>query len=179
MKYFKKLVGKKCYLSPINVDDYEIFTQWLNDVEVTKNLNLIDKNITLLSEKEALINISKNHTYSIIDLSKEILIGNCGLININQVNRTAEIGIIIGNKYYWNKGYGEEAIKLLLDYSFKYLNLQNIMLSVFSFNERGIKCYKKIGFKEIGRRRKAIIQEDKEYDIIFMDLLNTEFIYNK
>jgi RimJ/RimL family protein N-acetyltransferase len=175
MKYFKKMIGEKCYLSPINIEDLEVFTEMLNDIEVTRNLLIVNKNITLQTEKEYLQNLSQSHEYSIIDSSTDTLIWNCGLMNIDHLNRTAETGIFIGKKNYWNKGYGEEALELLMDYSFQYLNLRNIMLTVYSFNERACACYQKIGFKEIGRRRNALVRENKEHDIIYMDLLNTEF----
>jgi RimJ/RimL family protein N-acetyltransferase len=179
MKYFKKMVGEKCYLSPISLDDAEIFTSWLNDIEVTKNLTLAHDCISLNSEKELLPKLADSHNYSIIDLEKDEIIGNCGLMDMNNYNRTAEIGIFIGDKRYWSRGYGNEAMSLLLDYSFQYLNLRNIMLRVYSFNERAIACYKNVGFKEIGKWRNALQRNMKEYDIIFMDILNTEFNIKK
>lgn len=75
-----------------------------------------------------------------------------------------------------NKGYGTEAIQLILDYGFNYLNLNNIKLDVLSFNERAIACYKKCGFKEYGRRRKSEFINGKYYDRISMDILKEEFI---
>ncbi|MCF7815351.1 MAG: GNAT family N-acetyltransferase, partial [Candidatus Cloacimonetes bacterium] len=84
-------------------------------------------------------------------------------------------GIFIGNKNYWGKGYGSEALSLLLDYGFNILNLNNIMLETFSFNERALKSYKKVGFKEIGRRRQAIIMGGKKYDEILLDILAEDF----
>lgn len=85
------------------------------------------------------------------------------------------LGIVIGEKSYWNKGFGQDATKQLLDYGFNLLNLNNIMLGVFSFNKAAINCYKKIGFKEIGCRRQARIISNKKYDIVFMDILAEEF----
>ncbi len=64
---------------------------------------------------------------------------------------------------------------MLLDYGFNYLNLNNIMLTVKSFNERAINCYQKVGFKEIGRRRKSYFLNGKYYDDIYMDILAEEF----
>ena len=73
------------------------------------------------------------------------------------------------------KGYGTEAINLILDYGFNYLNLNNIKLDVVEFNERAIACYKKCGFKECGRRRKCEFIDGNYYDRISMDILKEEF----
>ena len=62
--YFKKLIGKKCYLSPIDVNDAEIFTEWLNDMEILTNLTIYTGIISLENEKAALSNLSKDHNYS-------------------------------------------------------------------------------------------------------------------
>jgi RimJ/RimL family protein N-acetyltransferase len=176
MKYFKKLVGRKCYLSPVNPGDVEMFTAWLNDLEVTRNLNLAVQNVTLVTEQAALERLAKDsHVYSIVDLETDTLIGNLGLTGIDHINRGCVIGIFIGDKEYWGKGYGAEAMQLLLGYAFDYLNMNNVMLTVYEFNERAYACYKKIGFKEIGRRRKAICRKGRFYDHIFMDILAEEF----
>jgi RimJ/RimL family protein N-acetyltransferase len=169
------MIGKKCYLSPIDVNDVEKFTEWLNDLDVTINLTLYPKIISLESEKDILVKLSKEHNYSIIDNNSHELIGNCGFLGFDHINQTSEVGIFIGNKKYWNKGYGTEALTLLLDYGFKALNLHNIALRVYSFNERAIKCYNKIGFKIIGRIREALLRGKERYDIIFLDILHNEF----
>ncbi|MCL2185336.1 MAG: GNAT family N-acetyltransferase [Treponema sp.] len=173
--YFKKMTGKKCYLSPIDVNDTQIFTQWLNDLDLTKNLILYSSSINMESEKEFLINLSKDHNYSIIDIETDQLIGNCGFSEIDYLNQTAEIGLFIGNKDYWNKGYGTEALSLLIDYGFKALNFHSIMLKVYGFNARAKKCYEKIGFKQIGIRRESLLRDLKRYDIIYMDILKDDF----
>ena len=174
MKYFKKLVGSKCYLSPISMDDAEQYTEWMNDMEVTDYLSILPQNISLYLENELLPNLIKSHNYAIIDLNTETLLGNFGLMKIDQIHRTAELGIFIGNKDYWSKGYGEDAILLMLKYAFNCLNIRNVMLQVFSFNERAVKCYKKVGFKDIGRRRNALVRNMQEHDVIYMDILNDE-----
>ncbi|MDR0301163.1 MAG: GNAT family N-acetyltransferase [Treponema sp.] len=178
--YYKKLVGKKCYLSPIDLNDAEKFTEWLNDLEVTTNLGpLYSGIINVEGEKEILKDLSQKHNYSIIDIETNELIGNCGFLEIDNVNQIAEIGIFIGNKKFWGKGYGTEALVLLIDYGFKALNLHNILLKVFSFNERAMKCYEKVGFKIIGKRREALNRGDKKFDAIFMDILYDEFYKKK
>jgi RimJ/RimL family protein N-acetyltransferase len=174
MKYFKKIIGKKCYLSPMSLDDTEQYTIWLNDLEVTKTLSIFRINITINSEYEIIEKISREHNYAIVDIKNDKLIGNVGLVGLDHLHRTAEIGIFIGDKTYWNKGYGSEAMSLLLKYSFTHLNLRNIMLRVFAYNEKAIKCYENIGFRVIGNRRNSIQYDMKEHDLIFMDILNDE-----
>ena len=173
--YFKKLVGEKCYLSPIDVNDAEKFTEWLNDLEITKNLLLCHGILNLEKEKEILNDLSTEHNYSIINLETNELIGNCGFFDIDNLNQTAEIGIFIGNRQFWNKGYGTEAFSLLIDYGFKALNLHNIMLRVYDFNKNAIRCYKKIGFKIIGARREALQRDLRKHDTIYMDIMKNDF----
>jgi RimJ/RimL family protein N-acetyltransferase len=177
-RYFKKIVGTKCYLSPVNPDDFEKYTEWLNDPEISQNLLVDDKTVSLLREKEILEDMAKNNdtTFTIVDLATDKPLGNCSLNNVDNINQTATLGIFIGDKEYLSKGYGTEAMELLLDYGFNALNLQNIMLEVFDYNKRAIKAYEKVGFKVIGKRRQAKFFNNKRYDIIFMDILKDEFL---
>lgn len=176
MKYFKKLVGEKIYLSPMNVDDYEIFTEWMNDFDTTDYIGRSCFNITLENEKEYLEENTKGKMqFMIVRLEDDVAIGTISLENINNINRRATLGIFIGDKSGRNKGYGTEAIRLILDYGFNYLNLNNIKLDLMEFNERALACYKKCGFKEYGRRRKSNFINGKYYDTIEMDILADEF----
>ena len=174
--YFKKMTGKKCYLSPIDENDAEKFTEWLNDLEVTQYLSAIyPRVINVQNEKGTLEKLAKDHNYSIIDIKSNELLGNCGFPKIDSLNQTGEAGIFIGNKNFWNKGYGTEALILLVDFGFKALNLHNISLRVVSFNPRAIKVYEKIGFRIIGKIRESILKGKERYDMIYMDILYNEF----
>lgn len=176
MKYFKKLVGERIYLSPRNVEDVEIFTEWMNDFYVTDYTGRSYMTVTLQAEKEYLERADKNeNTFAIIDIETDKMIGTVGLHEVDHINRTATLGIFIGNRDYWSKGYGTEAIRLILDFGFNYLNLKNIDLALMEFNQRALKCYQKCGFKEIGRRRKCKFINGKYYDSILMDVLAEEF----
>ena len=178
MTYYRKLVGEKCYLSPCSVEDAEKWAEWDNDLEVA--IPLGDEAYTQLpldKTRETIGSIIKKQEYvfSIIELETDNPIGRCVLFGIDKVDRRAMFGIAIGEKAYWNKGYGQDATRLLLDYGFNLLNLNNIMLGVFSYNQRAISCYEKVGFKEIGKRRQARIIGGKKYDVILIDILAEEF----
>lgn len=176
MKYFKKLLGENIYLSPRNIEDVEKYTKWLNDFETTDYTGRSGALVTLEAEKEYLEkHINDEATFGIIELKTDKLIGSISLEKINYISRRATLGIFIGDKDTRNKGYGTEAIRLILDYGFNYLNLNNIQLDVMEFNERAIACYKKCGFKEYGRRRKSEFVNGKYYDRISMDILAEEF----
>ena len=78
-RYFKKMVGTKCYLSPVNPDDFEKYTEWLNDPEISQYLLVDDKIVSLLREKEILEDMAKNNdtAFTIVDLATDKPLGNC------------------------------------------------------------------------------------------------------
>ena len=173
MKYFKKLEGEKVYLSPINLDDYETYVKWLNNPRITQFLSTNDSLITLSNEKEVLEKIANEEfTYAIIRKEDDTLLGNVGLLKIDYKDGKASLGIFIGEEDNLSKGYGSEAIKLLIEYGFKELRLHNIMLTVLSNNPRAIKCYEKCGFKEFGRRHEARFYNGEYHDIVYMEVIN-------
>jgi RimJ/RimL family protein N-acetyltransferase len=159
----------------MDVNDVEKFTEWLNDMDLLVNFQLYNSSISLEGEKALISDLSKGHNYSIIDMQKDELIGSCGFLDIDYVNQTAETGICIGNKNYWDKGYGTEALSLLIDFGFKALNFHNIMLRVYEFNKRAIRCYEKIGFRQIGIRRKALLRNLERHNVVYMDITMGEF----
>lgn len=178
MQHYPKLLGEKCYLSPPNQEDAPYWAAWFNDLEVT--LPLGDEAYTLQTlegQRDYIADIAKKGSpvFTILDRATDMPIGRCLLFAVNSVDRCAMLGIAIGEREYRGKGYGTEAIGLLLDYAFNLLNLNNVMLGVFSYNTAAIRCYQKLGFKEIGRRRQARLIGGKPYDVILMDILAEEF----
>ncbi|HEX8981461.1 MAG TPA: GNAT family protein [Ktedonobacterales bacterium] len=114
-------------------------------------------------------------SFIIYDRATGTAIGGLGLRHIDLAKGLAEVGIIITRKDYWGGGYGTEALTLVLDYGFTVLGLHNVLLETYAYNERALRSYRKVGFKEIGRRRQAQRIGDKRYDTVFMDILRTEF----
>lgn len=176
MKYFKKLLGDNIYLSPRSIDDSEKFTEWMNDFNVTDFIGRSGQLVSLEGEKKYLENTANEEAlFAIVLLENDKIIGTVSLEGISHIHRKATLGIFIGDKEYLSKGYGTEAIRLILDYGFNYLNLNSIKLDVLAINGRAIKCYEKCGFKEYGRRRKCNFINGKYYDSIEMDILAEEF----
>jgi len=179
MKYFKKIVGDKVYLSPMNIDDYLKYTEWLNDYDISKGINNYTNIVSINSEKEWLDKAGNDkYTFAIVCMNNNELIGNISLMNVNGIDKTAELGIMIGNKEYHSCGYGSEAIIILLNYAFKHVNLNNIMLKVYSFNTGAIKAYEKCGFKTFGVWKNSHYFEGEYVDEIFMSVLKDDFYDN-
>lgn len=180
MKYLKKLIGERIYLSPKSSSEEEIqkYAEWLNDFQVTDYIGRTSQIITYAGEKDYLEKVDRGNNsreFSIINLQDDKLIGSVGLEHINWIERSAILGIFIGNEEFRSKGYGTEAIRLLLEYGFRYLNLHSIRLDLLSINERAHKCYLKCGFKDAGHSREEVFLNGRYYDLLHMDILENEF----
>ena len=174
-RYFKKIMGEKCYLSPMSMEDAAQYAEWLNDTAVGLPLLQIGEVLNLEKEKDQLKSLSQGYNFSIVDKDKDKLIGSIGLFNVDLVHGRAEMGIMIGDRNFWNRGYGTEATQLLLDFSFNALNLSHIRLGVFSFNPRAIRCYEKVGFKTVGKFTEYIQIAGTRYDMILMEMLAKDY----
>ncbi|MEN6490351.1 MAG: GNAT family protein [Smithella sp.] len=172
-----KINGNRVHLAPIDPADLDIYVKWLNDIEIYAYLDIAPMLINKLTEQEYLGNTAKNgeQVFGIRLNSDQRLIGNCGLINIDHINRKAELGIFIAEADCLNQGLGSEAIPLLLDYGFNILNLNNIFLRCYEYNKRAFRCYEKCGFKAAGRWRQAKIINGCKYDDLLMDILADDF----
>jgi RimJ/RimL family protein N-acetyltransferase len=101
-------------------------------------------------------------------------IGTCGLFGIDRTARHAELGIGIGDREYWGRGYGREAVGLLLDYAFRLRNLRRVWLEVHAANERAIRAYRSCGFVEEGRMRSHVWLDGRYVDNVIMGVLRDE-----
>lgn len=175
MKYFSKLMGNRLYLSPICTDDAPMYVKWMNDKTVSENIGMDAKVSTLEGEREWLKKNQNGYNFGIVLKESDELIGGCGFSQIDLVHLNGNLVIFIGEEQNRGQGYGKEAIKLLLEYGFNNLNLNNIMLKVYSFNTRAIKVYESLGFKKFGVRHKSHYFKGKFYDEIYMEILKEEY----
>jgi diamine N-acetyltransferase len=155
---------------------------WLNDPEVNRFLGLNQRQPMSLVSEEHWFETMTSHqpveqvlAIQIRDGDGWRLVGNTSFMDVEWVNRTAEIGIYIGDKSCWNQGYGRETMRLMLKHGFETLNLHRLFLRVFEHNVRGIKAYERAGFQHEGRMRQALFQDGRYYDILLMSVLSDEY----
>ena len=178
MKYFKKIEGERVYLSPLNIDDNDVYTKWLNDRDVMKNIGGSHYNNNTVACKawfEEKLKNDKAVLLAVVKKEGDEPIGYFEFMEVEHVHRTATFCVFIGDEENRGKGYGTEAVGLGVKYGFDVLNLNNIELKVYGFNERAIKSYIKVGFKEYGRRRQAYYLNGEYFDVICMDILREDF----
>ena len=102
-------------------------------------------------------------------------IGHCGLFHFDVASRHCELGIAIGEKEYWGRGYGREAVRLLLDYAFRVRNFRRVWLETHAANERAIRAYRACGFVEEGRMREHIWLAGRYVDNVIMGVMREEW----
>jgi RimJ/RimL family protein N-acetyltransferase len=114
--------------------------------------------------------------FSIRTVQDDLLIGDVGLDGVRWNHGDAFVGIGIGNREYWGKGYGTDAMRLILRYAFGELNLQRVSLNVFEYNPRAIRSYEKLGFIHEGRSRGVLRRDGRRYDLVYMGILREEWL---
>jgi RimJ/RimL family protein N-acetyltransferase len=174
---FKKLKSTvsrngKVLIRPLKRSDLYQLIKWLKNPEINKFLSSDFSDLD--SEKEERwfreMSLSVNDFVFAIETRQEKkYIGNCGLHKINWDEKKADFGIAIGDKNYWGKGYGRDAIGAAIKFAFKKLGLEKIALSVYEYNKRAIKSYTKCGFK-----KKEILKKDHLYNNIYWDTIIME-----
>ena len=174
--------GKLVRLAGIDPEQVsKSFVQWNRDSEYMRLMDTdpprlhSSKAIKEWLEKE-LEKASAMYWFAICALEDDRLLGDITLSVINWGSREAFTGIAIGAREFWGKGYGTDAMQVLLRYGFTELNLRRISLNVFEFNQRALRSYEKAGFRLEGRQRQLIQREGRRWDILYMGILREEWM---
>ena len=174
------LYGDNIRLRAIERTDIPAFLRWFNDPEVRENLLLFAPMSVAQEELWFENKLQKNDEYLFaIEAHVEdawVHIGNVGLHAIDWKNGSTIFGIAIGEKAYWNKGYGTDATRAMLRFAFAELNLHRVELEVFANNARAMRAYEKAGFKREGTRRQANFHDGQYRDAHIMAVLQEEFL---
>lgn len=179
------IYGERIRFRAIEKSDLPMFVHWLNDPEVRHGLSLF-RPLSITQEEgwfENTLSLPLHEQPFVIEVrgtneqGEETWtpIGNLGLMEIDWRASNAELGIMIGEKSYWNQGYGAEAVRLLVRHSFETLNLHRIWLRVYATNLRAIRSYEKAGFTLEGRKREADYQDGRYIDVLLMSILRHEW----
>jgi RimJ/RimL family protein N-acetyltransferase len=171
-------VGKLVELTPINLEtDLPLWEKWDRDSDYQRLLNIYPaRQMSAASMKEWFEKDKEEGSlFSIHELGEGKTIGFVELGSYEWSARTAWVGIGIGESDYQGKGYGTDAMNLLLKFAFHGLNLHRVNLGVFDYNKRAIRSYEKSGFKYEGTSREQIYKDDKRWDSINMGILKSDW----
>jgi RimJ/RimL family protein N-acetyltransferase len=173
----KFLEGEKVYLRPISVDDTETYLQLLTDPK-TRKLTGTQKSFNKEQIRDYITSRNQDPSNVLLLISLQIndkVIGDIQLLEIDTINQSCYIRISIESEENQGKGYGTEALKLMLEYGFGILHLHRIELNVFSFNKRALHVYENLGFKIEGIQREALFYDHQYHDSIIMSMLAHEY----
>jgi RimJ/RimL family protein N-acetyltransferase len=173
----RPLEGRLIRLRPREMEDEPAMHSWINDPDVTQNL-AARYPYSHEAEREFVKSVTKidysNAGFGIETLAEGKFIGSLGFHKTEAESRSATLGIMIGEKDYWNRGYGTDAMRVLCRFGFEQMNLHRIELEVLAVNSRARRVYEKVGFQHEGTRRDAFYKFGRYIDAHVMSLLEGE-----
>ena len=173
----KPLIGERIFLRPFSRDDLPYIQKWSGDAELRRLIGEVAPMSRADTEKwyrELLVD--KDRVWFAIVLKKgDRVIGEAGLLRMFRPWRNTDMTIIIGEKDEWGKGYGTEAGRLLLDYTFRQLGFHRISIGVVGFNKRALRFWENLGFKKEGVERDEYYYDNEYSDGVMMSILKDEY----
>ena len=171
------LVGERVYLRPFRREDLPYVMKWSRDPELRKLVGQVSP----MSRAEAerwyrRARADKDRIWFAVVLKDgDRVIGESGLLRMFKPWRCTDMTVIIGEKDAWGQGYGTEVGHLLLDYAFKRLKLHRVSIGVVGFNERAVRYWKGLGFREEGTQRDGYYCDGRFSDFIMMSVLENDY----
>ncbi len=175
--------GELVRLSEIDTDELsKAFAVWNRDSEFKR---LLQSNASPLESSNTIKHWMDQelenpapgfYPFTIRTLADNKLIGGCDIEVVNWNGRDSFVAIFIGDRAHWGKGYGTDAMNVLLRYAFVELGLWRVSLGVFEYNPRAVRSYEKAGFQHEGRMRGALNREGHRWDMLFMGIWRDEWL---
>lgn len=180
MRFWKErpiaIVSDRLLLLPLESSDAEVVLEWVNNEEIVRNFQFFTGAISIEEEVRYIEDMEDSSTDLLLGIIEAgELIGTCGLHEIDFKNDTARLGVIIGKKEHWNKGYAREAICVLLDFAFSAAGLHKIYLNVFVTNQKSIRLYAEIGFQTEATLKGEYKIRGEYVDMFRMSVLKNEW----
>lgn len=169
------LVGKKLYLRVLTPEDInEKYLSWLNDAECVKFMRhrVFPSTFKSLEEFINSRQAPNSMTLAIIDKKTNKHIGNIGLTSIDFINRRAELGMLMGDKSFWNKGYMSEAFDLVAEHAFGKMNIHKLYAGTESDNAASVALFKKKGWQVEGTLKKETYRDGRYIDVVRFAIFN-------
>lgn len=170
--------GQNIFLRPLEEKDVgEDYLGWMRDPQVTQYLESRDQTHTLESLREFVRarNASpRDHLFGIFLAADGEHIGNIKIGSIREPHRSADLGLIIGRRSAWGKGYGTEAIALATRYALEQLRLNKLWAGMYAENFGAYHAFMKAGYREIGRFRRHILFNGRYIDSILVEKCRDE-----
>jgi RimJ/RimL family protein N-acetyltransferase len=174
--------GNQVNLLPINFDHIDLYIKWENNPGIRRYSRNVIPN-TKEEYKKYLKSLQKKNPdlipFEIYHKKDHIPIGICELSDINWINQTSFLGIIIGEPTYWGKNYCVEVIELLVIYAFEELNLEKLKYGAFSPNIASIRCAEKVGFSHEATLIKEMYIDGQYYDSILCTLFKEDWVKSR
>lgn len=168
----KNIPGEKTMLRKLEKDDLPKSLNWLKDPSVNMFLSQEFRDLTEEQEikwYEYIQGSSRDMVFAILDRSNGQHIGNCSLNKIDPEKHYCEFGIFIGEKDYWSRGFGPDAINSMIAFATGTLNISTIRLNVYKYNQRAIRAYSKCGFRLLKILKKDHLYNGKYWDTLVME----------
>ena len=168
------LEGKRILLQRVSMDDVGAeYLSWLNDDDVTRGLDTISKPYTLEMLQQYISDVVKNentYMFMVIDKESKKRIGTAKIHNINKTNNTCNLGLMIGDKNFWGKGYGQDAYNTAIEFAFSGLGIRKIWEMAHATNVASLSMCKKAGFQIEGVLKEQVLSEGKYVDKVLLGL---------
>ncbi|MBN1186724.1 MAG: GNAT family N-acetyltransferase [Bacteroidales bacterium] len=175
-----ELESKTIRLRTLKLSDLSVLYKWHQNKEIRMNAMVHPYPVSLESEESWLKNILEDKSnskiyFGISEKESTAIVGYTSLIMIDWISRNCKYGIIIGNKSNRNKGYGQLATKMTIDYAFSNLNLNKVSLEVLKNNNIALHIYEKLGFIREGELKNHFYWEDHFHDVVIMSIFRDSF----
>jgi len=173
--------GKLVRLRAYEKSDLDAVMKWVNDEEVTDFLagGMLTYPVSSIAEEKFIEAAAKSSdtdkSFVIETLAERKYLGGVAFHAINWLNRSAGLGITIGDKSCWGRGYGTDAMRVMMRLGFDKMNLHRLWLHVYDYNQRAIASYERCGFKREGALREDRFYRGRYHDTIVMGILDSEY----
>jgi diamine N-acetyltransferase len=174
------IVGEKVALGPLRRDLAASYARWMNQRDVRSGLAQLSISTAETQEKWVDENVEAGAKrepsaieFTVYDRADSTPVGTTGLYDISHAHRHAEFAIALGERR--GRGLGTEATRLMLDFAFHVLHMNNVLLQTLEWNVAGLTAYERAGFRRIGARRSAAMSRGRPTDIVLMDAVPEDF----